>query len=160
MEAKTLKLEKSKAIKIFNKSSDEVKEILIDSFGKDCFSGNILDRINSVEDALSEADELTRQDFLKAIGGYTTPDRIAEEELKLIIKVINEGVVFDYSDINQKKWYPVFEFIPGSGFVFAHSYFSCDLTSAAVGSRLCFSDEKKCEAIAKRFIEKYNRMLL
>lgn len=127
---------------------------------KDKPKGEILDRINAVEDALGEADEQTKQDYLKAIGGYTTPDRTAEEELKLIIKVVNEDVIFDYADPNQKKWFPVFRYSPGSGFVFAHSLCGYSYSYADSGSRLFFSTEKKCETIAKRFIEKYNRMLL
>jgi hypothetical protein len=127
---------------------------------KDKPNGDILDRINSVEDALNEAEEQTKQDYLKAIGGYTTPDRVAEEDLKLIIKVVNEGTVFDYANTNQKKWFPVFKYSPGSGFVFTFSFFNCGYSFTFSGSRLCFSTEKQCETIAKRFIEKYNRMLL
>jgi hypothetical protein len=156
----TLKLDKSKAIKLFPKASPEFKEMLIDTFGKNVFSGSILDRINSIEDALNEADDETRNDYLQAISGYTTPDRLAEEQLKLIIKVVNEGVKFDYGNLNQKKWFPVFKFSPGVGFVFTYSYYACANAHTYSGSRLCFVDEKRCETIAKRFIKEYNTMLL
>jgi hypothetical protein len=154
-----LKLDKSTALKLYPDVPSWFQQVLTNSFGTSV-KGNILDRINSVDDALKEADSEIRDDYLQAISGYTTPDRIAEEQIKLIIKVVNEGVKFDYGDTNQKKWFPVFKYSPGVGFVFTYSYYLCDHSITLSGSRLCFVDEKRCETIAKRFIKEYNTMLL
>ena len=156
----TLKLDKPTAMKLYPEVPSWFQEVLTNSFGT-TVKGHILDRINSVEDALKEADTETRNDYLQAISGYTTPDRIAEENIKLIIKVVNEGTKFDFSDRSQKKWFPVFYWSPGVGFVFSYShYYFFDRTYTYSGSRLCFLDEKRCETIAKRFIKEYNTMLL
>ncbi len=127
---------------------------------KDKPKGNILERIKTFDDAFNEADEKTRQKYLKSIqGGNDSADDLARKKLKLIIKVINEGVVFDYSDTNQKKWYPWFQWVSGSGFVFSISYFDYSLTFTSVGVRLCFSTQEKCNYVAKQFNDLFNDFL-
>ncbi|MEI7727605.1 MAG: hypothetical protein WCK09_21030, partial [Bacteroidota bacterium] len=106
-----LKLEKATALKIFGKSSKEIQQILIESFGKEMFSGKIIDRINTFEDAYENADDKTRQrydDFLKS-DSSNYPDRLAYEQLILIIKVVNEDWVPDFKNENQYKYYPWFK---------------------------------------------------
>ncbi len=152
METETLKLEKSKAIKLFRNASEELKAILIDTFGKECFSGKITDRIKTFEDALNEADDDTRKQYLKSIDGFNTPDEVAYKQMKLITKVLRGDWEPDWDNQKQRKWYPWFVFSAGSGFAFSTSIYYCALTGANVGSRLCFQSEELSNYFGKQFI--------
>lgn len=86
-------------------------------------------------------------------------DTINYEKVKLIVKAINKDWVPDWSNTNQRKWYPWFDFSPsGAGFSDS-SYYYTD-TIATVGSRLCFETEEKCKYAANQFIDIYNKFLL
>lgn len=155
----TLKLEKSTALKIFGKASQEIKEILLDTFGKECFSGKIIDRVKTYDDAWELADELLRVEC--AIFSTDTIDVVAYKKLKLIITVINEGWKPDWSNTNQSKYYPWFDVLPsGSGFDGSTTAYSYTRTHMIVGSRLCFESREKCEYAAKQFKFLYEDYLL
>ena len=155
----TLKLEKSTALRIFKKASDEVKEILKETFGPKTFSENILDRINSFDDVLAEASKEDLDHYHRKINqDDTTPDELAYQQLKLICKVAWEGVNVDYTNMNQKKWYPWFKKL-SSGLGFVDSAYVYDSTHAGVGSRLCFPSKESSDKFSQLFIDIYNKWL-
>lgn len=83
-----------------------------------------------------------------------TPDEVAYKKLKVVYRAINNGWVPDWSDRNQKKYFPWFEVRPGgSGF----STSGCDYVYAdsGVGSRLCTDLAEKALYIAKQFEAEY-----
>lgn len=151
----TLKLEKSTAVKIFKKASKEIQEILISSFGPECFSGKIIDRIKTYDDAWKEADQETRKEC--EIVPTDTNDVVAYKKLKLIARVINQGWIPDWDNSNQYKWYPYFKL--SSGFSFSDSSYYCAHANSAVGSRLCFESDEKATYAGKQFSDIYNDFL-
>ena len=155
----TLKLDKKKAKKLFKNASSELKEILIDTFGSDCFTGNIIDQIESIEDAYEAADDKTREEYKKSVAGFNTPDELAYKQKKLIAKVLQEDWKARWDDLDQKKWFPVFKWVPGSGFVFSYSDYGYGDACTAVGSRFCFKDEATSDYFGKQFIEIHRKCL-
>lgn len=77
-------------------------------------------------------------------------------QLEIITRALNEGWTPDWSDENQKKWYPWFDFL-GGRFVFHHVH--CNYTYSGLGSRLCYKDEKTAEYAGKTFMDLYKKML-
>ena len=151
----TLKLEKSTAVKIFKKASKEIQEILISSFGPECFSGKIIDRIKTYDDAWKEADQETRKEC--EIFPTDTMDVVAYKKLKLIARVINQGWIHDCDNFDQYKWYPFFKL--SSGFGFSYSNYYCTNASTTVGSCLCFESDEKATYAGKQFTDIYKDFL-
>lgn len=82
------------------------------------------------------------------------PHIVAYKKLCHIVKTINEEWTPDWSNTNQRKWYPWFRVL-SSGFGFSDSYCVYDYTYPSVGSRLCFETEEKCDYAAEQFIGLY-----
>lgn len=75
-------------------------------------------------------------------------------KLMIIYKAINNGWVPDWSNDDQKKWFPWFGVLSsGSCFSSTYSLYHCELTS--VGSRLCTDSSEKAKYIAEQFEAKY-----
>jgi hypothetical protein len=152
-----LQLEKQTAVRLYKSVPKWFQETLVSSFGSECFSGKITDRVKTFEDALDEADEETKRRYQETINDDDTPDECAFKKLKLIIKVINEGWSPNWEDTNEKKWYPWFKV--SSGFGFSDSDYFCTSAGTNVGSRLCFSSEEKSDYVAQQFIDLYKEFL-
>lgn len=72
-----------------------------------------------------------------------------------------DGFVPDFSNKNQYKYYPWFEYREASaGFVSAHTYCTATATYANVGSRLCFATRNRAEQFGRMFQDLYNQMFL
>ncbi len=153
---KNLQLDKKTALKIYHKSSAEVKEILISTFGAECFSGKIIDRIKTFEDACNELG-ISNDSCRPIFDEDEDPDEIAYKKLKVIIAAVNEGWKPDWTDTNQKKWYPWFAL--SSGFGFSHSYYHDTYAYTAVGSRLCFPSQELSDYVATQFIDLYKQFI-
>lgn len=85
------------------------------------------------------------------------PHIVAYKQLCHIIKTINEGWRPDWSNTNQRKWWPWFKL--SSGFGFSFSFCDCGSTSTTVGSRLCYESEEKCNYFAQQFIGLYEEFM-
>lgn len=109
--------------------------------------------IETVEDALNRVDEPTRQEYIKSIEGFNTPDERAYKDKKLVAKALRGDWEPDYEIRSQYKWEPFFYWTPGSGFVFAGSFCVCADASAGSGSRLCFPNKEMSDYFGKQFIE-------
>lgn len=153
---KTLQIDEKNAKKLFKNASPEFKQALIDTFGEKFFTGKITERIKSFLDACEEIGE----DPLGKKFSTGTPDDIAYQKLKVIAKALRDGVVLDYSNKSQQKWYPYFIY-GGSGFRFHDSYYGLTDTGAAGGSRLCVDTEEKAKHLGTtpEFLELYNQLL-
>lgn len=64
----------------------------------------------------------------------------------------------DWSNGDQKKWYPWFEYTP-SGFVVTVTIYYYHFTNASVGSRLCFPTREMAKAFAEENLELYRIIL-
>ena len=158
-----LKIEKSTAIQIYKKASEEIRKILICTFGAECFSGRAIDRCDTYEDFYNEADLATKKEFM--IYSTDQPYIVAEKKLMLIIKMVNfdevNGIQFipDLKNDKQKKWFPIFYWSSGSGFDLSLSSYIYANTHSAAGLRLCFAREEDSDRIAKKFIDLYEQYL-
>jgi hypothetical protein len=159
METETLKLEKSKALRLFRNASEELKAILIDAFGKECFSGKITDRIKTFEDAYREADVMTQLEYTREYHKSLSTDTVAYLKRKLIAKVLRGDWEPDWTDSNQRKWWPYFVWLAGSGFDFSDSTYDGDFSDTAVGSRLCFPTEELANYFGRQFIDLHREFL-
>jgi hypothetical protein len=148
-----LKIKKETARKIYADAPVSLKEILVETFGKECFEKRKFTDIKTFEDA---CDELGI-DPCNVIIANCTPDEIAYKKLKIIVKAINQGWTPDWSNTNQRKWYPWFNL--SSGFGFSGSGYGYDCTDSDVGSRLCLESEEKSDYAAKQFIDLYKEFI-
>jgi hypothetical protein len=159
----TLKLDKQKAKTFYPGASKLEQEILISTFGKECFSGKIIDRCNTYEDFYNEASDAVKKEFM--IYSTDQPYLVAEKKLMLIIKLVNfdelNGIEFypGLKNEKQKKWWPIFHWSSGSGFGFSDSYYYCTDAYTLAGLRLCFAREEDSSRIAKKFIDLYEEYL-
>ena len=72
-----------------------------------------------------------------------------------------DGFVPDFSDFEQKKWYPWFKYDKDAAeFVFAHTDITRSYGTACIGSRLCFKTEERARQFGEQFIELYNKAFL
>ena len=124
---------------------------------------SIIDRVKTFEDALALADEKTREEYLKSVEGFNTPDEIAYKKLKLITKVINEGWVADYKNFDQRKY-----FLWGgslkdgalAGLLVAICDSALGVTYVNVGYRLNFKSMEIAEYVGNHFRDLWNDYLL
>jgi hypothetical protein len=151
-----LKIEKKTARRLFPESPEWFREVLTETFGKDCFAKRKFEDIKTFEDACEELG-IVNNSCRPIFDDEEDPDEIAYKKLKVIIKAINQGWVPDWTDGNQRKWYPWFNLSSGFGF----SVSDCDYvgTVTCVGSRLCFETEAKSNYCAKQFIDLYEQFL-
>ena len=88
-----------------------------------------------------------------------TKDEIAYKKLKVIYKAINNEWVPDFTDSNQKKWYPYFRVL-SSGLDFSSSSCLYDHALTLVGVRLCTYSENVAIYIGRTFTTEYEDFLL
>ncbi|WP_353166740.1 hypothetical protein [Empedobacter brevis] len=130
-----------------NKTAINLKEIPKD----------IKERINSIETAISELGEDDEDvKAFRVIENLPIPKHIiAQLQLVIIAKALNEGWTPDWSDSSQYKYCPWFDMENSSsgGFVFDdYDYWS---TLSVVGSRLCFKSRDLVEYAGKQFKDIY-----
>lgn len=82
-------------------------------------------------------------------------DTIAYEKLKIIIRALNEGWTPDWSDINERKWYPYFN---AASFGFGDTDYVHWGTSA--GSRLCLKSMELAEYAGTQFVDIYKDFMI
>ena len=124
---------------------------------------SIMDRVKTFEDALALADEQTREEYLKSVEGFNTPDEIAYKKLKLITKVINEGWVADCKNFNQEKYYLWGGYLNDgayAGFLYATCTYSSGDAGVYIGSRLNFESREKALYVGNKFLDLLNDYLL
>lgn len=153
---KTLQIDEKNARALYKGASKEFKATLEDTFGKDFFSGKITDRIKTFEDACAELGIVPNL----ALEAYEvlSSDEIAYCKLKIIAEALNEGWKPDWSNSDEYKYYPWFEYSrSGSGFVYSDTYYAN--THTYIGSRLCFKSREIAKYIGEQFNDLYNDYL-
>lgn len=72
-----------------------------------------------------------------------------------------DGFVPDFSDWNQEKWFPWFQYDKdAAGFVYAYTKGTPTFANANLGSRLCFKTPERAEQFGKQFVDLYNKVFL
>jgi len=118
---------------------------------------NIKERVKTIEDAISElgADDEDIKALL-AIKDLSIPQHIiAQLQLIIIAKALNEGWTPDWNDSNQSKYYPWFNMKSSSVGGFVCDGFDYWATISHVGSRLCFKSRELAEYAGKQFKDIY-----
>ena len=88
---------------------------------------------------------------------------IALNELFTIAQAWNKADDFvpDFSNSMQDKWFPWFVYDKGAaGFVYAYTNYAPSITSARIGSRLCFKTRNRAIQFGKQFVDLYNEVFL
>ena len=88
---------------------------------------------------------------------------VALNELFTIAQAWNkeDGFTPDFSDRNQTKWFPWFEYSDkAAGFVCALTNDSPTFATATFGSRLCFKSSARAAQFGKQFAHLYNKVFL
>ena len=148
-----MELTKEKAKKLHPSMPDWFKEELEEAFGKESFRKLNWKDIKTFEDACKALDI----DPDAVCCDVDTSDEVAYKMLKVIVLAINNGWKPDWSNTNQRKWYPWFNL--SSGFGFDASDYVYDYSITYVGSRLCFESEEKSDYAGKQFLEIYRQFM-
>jgi hypothetical protein len=110
-------------------------------------------------DVLAKNNE-TQEQFDKRTEHDTDPQK-GDKQVESLTKAINRpDWKPDYSNPNQRKWFPVFVWSEKkAGFVFCCATYACTTSHAGLGPRLCFETEEQAIHAGTEFIEIYNRAL-
>ena len=118
----------------------------------------VTERIKTYEDACRELDIPLMPERCE----HMTEDEMAYYSLKVITKALNEGWEPDWTNQEQRKWYPWFE-VTGTnpaGLSCSYTYNAISYTSAALSSHLCFKTEALAKYAGTQFIKLYEKYLL
>lgn len=110
-------------------------------------------------DAIYAFHNINREEFEKSISNLN-PDTQAYEILKLIVAAYNNNEKPDFSNWDQTKYEPWFEYDSSSG-GFVYDGFVRWSAGSAVGSRLCYLnlDDLKEATSNEEFMKIYNQYL-
>jgi hypothetical protein len=155
-----LQIEKKNAIAAFRKADECGKQIFRALFGEKIFSEKITDRVKTLQDALGVEPPSSEMMQLINYSG-TDPEMIFQSNVAKrnhVAKVLKEGVILDFDNGKQEKWYCWFE-KTRAGFVFSGTNTYYDRTFANVGSRLCFPTREIAIHFGSNFTELHNLVL-
>lgn len=141
----------TEAITLLQKAKDCVADFVEEPI-------KITTRVQTYEDACSVTGE-PPVDEAKLKKAGLTDDEIAYRKIKTIAKALNEGWVPDWSNSNQKKWFPWFDLSSG-GFVFDATYCANSCAAAGNASRLCLKSDELATYAGKQFLHLYKIFIL
>lgn len=151
-----VKILKDKILARYKNANDSQKELLEELY-PEIFKGKVTDRIKTFDDVLKELG-IDKHDFEDNCEGLS-PDEVAYRQLKLIVRVFNEGWKPDFTDHDQWKYYPWFE-VNAAGSAYAYAYAAPSNTGAYLGSPLCFKSRELATYAGRQFEDIYNDYLL
>lgn len=155
----TLQIENNTARKLYPSASPELKQVLIDTFGKAFFEGKITDRIASFEDCLAETGRPEVPEFNEVPEDLRDYFK-ATYKCLVICEALNEGKRFNLFDENARRHYPYFT-NNGSPARFRLDFTLGDrsLSGAGSGSRLSLKDSKLAQFAGEKFPAEFCEML-
>lgn len=118
----------------------------------------VTERIKTYEDACRELDIPLMPERCKGM----TEDETAYYSLKVITKALNEGWEPDWTNQEQRKWYPWFYITHDNpaGLSYSHTNYAVSYTHGNIGSLLCFKTEALAKYAGTQFIKLYEKYLL
>jgi len=162
---------KDKIIKVHTTGDKAVKEALEKEFGKEFFITDIIDRVKTFEDAIDIVVKTKPEIhyeylYIRGLWGEYAKRLIAEYKLMVICEALNEGWIADWSNGEQRKYYPWFV-VGGSantgsraGFGYVDTNNVASDAHTSIGSRLCFKSEKLARYAGQQFTDLYKEYLL
>lgn len=151
--AKTLSVDKSRVVKVYNESDNSTKQFLETLFGKREFVP-ITKLVTSYETACSLLGISTELPF--EFDDEYNPfyeEFVARYKLSVIARALQEGWQPDWTKRDEKKWYVWFKYKAGVGFVVDDTAYGNTLADTSVGSRLCFPTSELARYFGEQFIE-------
>lgn len=157
-----VKIDSDNVLKAHRNADKPGKQLLEDLVnGQVDFNTSITDRVKTFEDACAELGKNPTEEL-----PYKIPMNARQEfanaavMLDIIAEALCEGVVLNWADSNQQKWYPWFnEYTPGAGFrYYGTSYYWSD-ADAGGWVRLCLPTSKLAEYFGKQFLPIWNKFL-
>lgn len=130
------------------KEAEKLREIIN---AKDDITG----KIKTFADACI-AIGISETDFNEMTRTYCK-DTIAYEKLKIIIRALNEGWTPDWSDTNERKWYPYFN---AASFGFDGAVYDNWSANSCAGSRLCLKSRELAEYAGTQFVDIYKDFMI
>lgn len=122
---------------------------------------NLRDQIKSYEDACAlKGIQPLSIDAFSALPENERSVTFSRHKIETVIEVLKEGKVFDWSDYDQRKWFPVFD-LETYGDGRENDGFVLDLVDSAyyaitsVGARLCSFSEDDARHVATILFEDY-----
>jgi hypothetical protein len=148
----TLKIEIPEGFKV--ESFDEKKGI-VKFAPKD-----IKDRVKSFDDALEVLGEkdVDVKDYWTMVSAALQHSILANQELIIIAKALNEGWKPDWSNLSEYKYSPWFKMNSSSGVGFAYRDYDNWRTHSYVGSCLCFKSSELAKYAGTQFLEVYRKV--
>lgn len=158
----TVKIESTNVLKAFYNADASGKQLLKDLVnGQVDFNIKVTDRVKSFEDACVELGIV-----IETALPYPKPVNNRQEYanacvmLDIISESLSEGIVLDWANNNQKKWYPWFnEYKSGSGFRFCESNFNWSNANTSGGARLCLPTKELADYFGQQFLPIWNKFL-
>lgn len=124
---------------------------------------DITKRVKTYADACAVLGIEPMNETVLAKLGFTK-DEIAYRKLKTIAEALNEGWRPDWANSNENKYWPWFVYNTASaGFSYGdtvNSASSASISSASVGSRLCYKTRELAAYAGRQFEGLYNDFLL
>lgn len=156
---KTLQLSEQKARSLYKTSSNEIKELLIENFGKEFFSQSVMDRIKTYEDVCTELGENPIDEAACKKLGMNRND-IAYMKLTQVVRALNEDWVAKVYD-NEYRYYPWFYHNEApSAFAFGDSLCGRSYADAGGGSRLCFKTRELSDYAGEKFLDLWREFIV
>ncbi|MGE8528472.1 hypothetical protein [Chryseobacterium rhizosphaerae] len=118
---------------------------------------NIMEVIKTFSDVLNHLK--IDEDWFEENNVGLSDDEIAYRQVKLIVKVLNEGWVPDWTNSNETKYYPWFKMGSSSGSGFSYHVYDYWGSFSYVGSRLCFKSRELAEYAGEQFTEIYKKYM-
>jgi len=132
-----------------NREAAELQEI-IDS------KANVMLRIKTFADACIECGSTEKEFNDKYLNIGLREDTINYERIVIIIRALNEGWTPNWSNTNERKWYPYFN---AASFGFDGT--DCDgWASTTAGSRLCLKSQELAEYAGTQFTDIYKAFMI
>ena len=121
---------------------------------------SITDRIKTIQDAINELGEpdVEVAELRKLENATITSHILYRQQAVVITKALNEDWVPDFSNLEQTKYEPWFEYDSSADGFLRYNYLGRG-TSTDVGSRLCFKSRELAEYFGKQFIEIHRKYL-
>lgn len=121
---------------------------------------DIFERVQSLQDAINELGETDVEvaELRKLVIANITSHILYRQQAVVIAKALNEDWVPDFSNLEQTKYEPWFEFNSSADGFLRYNYLGRG-TSTDVGSLLCFKSRELAEYFGKQFIEIHRKYL-
>jgi hypothetical protein len=153
----TLKIEKNAALTAHDQATPKQKTMLENLFGKNVFSKNIRDRIQSEAD-IFELNSTTEEEFNEKWKNHSEQEKAHGFEL-LIVSAYCGNKLPDMTD-GTSKYAPWFKMGSPAGVGFAFNDYDRWLTCSSVGSRQLFHGSEAYENMmdaVEKFLPHYQR---